>query len=150
MKKQSLPEQVVSQDRASNSADKPSLTKAEVSRTAEKTFFKCEQCNQTFHYLKCYNTHKVNGSCAPLFVCNSCNVKFKNSKCLKAHVRNVHEKVFKCAECVNVFPTEKTLNKHYIRCHIKHVCEFCKQVYKNRNVLRCHCKKMKFVPVCLK
>ena len=135
--------QVVSQDGASNSTDMPCLTKAEVSRTAEKTFFKCEQCNQTFHYLKCYNTHKVNGSCAPLFVCNSCNVTFKNSKCLKAHVRNVHEKVFKCAECVNVFPTEKTLNKHYIRCHIKHVCEFCKQVYKNGNVLRCHLSKCK-------
>ena len=76
--------------------------------------------------------------------CNLCGQKFKNKKILKKHVKTKHLKLPNvCSKCSKVYPTEKTLHKHYVSVHVSHECPFCKHIFKSANVLRSHLSQCK-------
>ena len=46
--------------------------------------------------------------------------------------------MYKCSECDQVFPTQKTANNHYLSHHVQLMCKHCKKSFKNSNTLRSH------------
>ena len=71
--------------------------------------------------------------------CSQCKKTFNSVKNLTAHVRKVHSKPkFQCGDCLRIFPSKHTIEKHVKFHHTKTECPICKTLLKNRNSLRTH------------
>ena len=124
---------------ANKSAAKPVVLGSEMNPNNETKVYKCDQCQETFSYLKRYNDHESKGHCNMGITCTQCGVAFRNAKNLKRHIHRLHEKpLYKCGDCGKIFPSQKTVNKHFISHHVPHMCDWCRKVFKNANTLRSH------------
>ena len=107
----------------------------------------CVNCEQTYSSVNDLNNHQCGSKRPEIFECNLCNIKFKKRRYLKDHIKQKHLKLpHTCQKCSKEFPTDKTLNKHFLSVHVNHECQFCKLILKNANSLKTHkfhCKKRK-------
>ena len=109
------------------------------SMNTNKEVFKCDECKFTFQSFNRLQVH-INKGCGNIPIkCDKCEMSLKNRKLLSRHMKKVHERgLCVCAECENGFKTPKLLEKHYFSEHVKQVCPYCKNLFKNRNTLRSH------------
>ena len=110
----------------------------------------CVNCKLKYASLNELNDHQCEVKRPEIIYCSLCNIKFKNRKIWKAHIKHKHLKLaHTCQKCSKLFPTEKTLNKHFLSVHVNHECQFCKLIFKNANSLKSHrsrCKLKKKLP----
>ncbi|KYO34728.1 hypothetical protein Y1Q_0010479 [Alligator mississippiensis] len=109
--------------------------------------YTCEKCNQSFHFIKQYQSHmelKHNINIVTKYSCNLCDQLFSNRQNLKQHKLTVHsdERRFPCMACDKRFKRQKDINDHVRRVHEKkrspQACPYCDKVISSKCGLTVH------------
>ncbi|XP_019399629.1 PREDICTED: GDNF-inducible zinc finger protein 1-like isoform X2 [Crocodylus porosus] len=109
--------------------------------------YTCEKCNQSFHFIKQYQSHmelKHNINIVTKYSCNLCDQLFSNRQNLKQHKLTVHsdERRFPCMSCDKRFKRQKDINDHVRRVHEKkrspQACPYCDKVISSKCGLTVH------------
>ncbi|CAM4554078.1 unnamed protein product [Caretta caretta] len=139
------------EDENSLISERPSKTERRKSpRNVSKVLpqmYTCEKCNQSFHFIKHYQSHMELEHDINIVLKHSCNVcdqLFSNRQNLRQHHLTVHndERRFPCVFCDKRFKRRKDINDHIRRVHEKkrnpQACPYCNKVISSKCGLTVH------------
>uniref|UniRef100_H3BCZ7 GDNF inducible zinc finger protein 1 n=1 Tax=Latimeria chalumnae TaxID=7897 RepID=H3BCZ7_LATCH len=107
----------------------------------------CDKCNQTFQYVKQYQTHmgaEHDINIVVKYSCDICAQLFSNHQNLRQHRLTVHtnERRFACIFCEKRFKSQKDINDHVRRVHEKkrtpQSCPYCDKIISSKCGLKVH------------
>ena len=109
------------------------------------TRHKCDQCDDTFQYLRHLVRHQENHQ-AVKFTCNVCEKQFSRKDKLREHGRRKHEvclegaKSISCPECGKILSESKHLLKHMASMHggIIFNCPHCQKIFSRKDKMNAH------------
>ncbi|XP_005991179.1 GDNF-inducible zinc finger protein 1 isoform X1 [Latimeria chalumnae] len=141
------------QEEDENQKEAESLGKEQIrksTRNASKRStqaYVCDKCNQTFQYVKQYQTHmgaEHDINIVVKYSCDICAQLFSNHQNLRQHRLTVHtnERRFACIFCEKRFKSQKDINDHVRRVHEKkrtpQSCPYCDKIISSKCGLKVH------------
>ncbi|XP_056669789.1 GDNF-inducible zinc finger protein 1 isoform X1 [Monodelphis domestica] len=141
------------QDEDENSHISQSLSSSECSNTLQDLpqvsteTYECEKCEQSFLFIKSYQSHMETAHGINVVIkysCNVCDQLFSNRQSLQQHRLTVHndERKFPCMFCDKKFKRQKDIKCHVRRVHEKkrnsQACPYCDKVISSKCGLTVH------------
>nr|XP_020842670.1 GDNF-inducible zinc finger protein 1-like isoform X3 [Phascolarctos cinereus] len=133
----------ISQPLSSNECSNTLEDLAQVSAEA----YECEKCEQSFPFIKSYQSHMETEHGINVVIkysCNVCDQLFSNRQNLRQHRLTVHndERRFPCTFCDKKFKRQKDIKCHVRRVHEKkrnpQACPYCDKVISSKCGLTVH------------